>query len=150
MSTSGPRSTSAARAARIVRNGIECSSQPYLLLHPGPGLRILDANRAYLENTMSDGPAIFGEPLFDVFPDNPDEPEANGVSNLYRSLSTAAVTGKPDTMPIQRYDVRDPYGAFTVKWWRPSNTPVFDDGGKLLYILHNVREVLFEDWTGGA
>lgn len=150
LSTSGPRSTSAARAAQIVRNGIECSNHPYLLLHPGPGLHIVDANRAYLDSTMSDGPAIMGERLFEVFPDNPELPEADGVSNLYRSLSKAAATGKPDTMPIQRYDVRAPSGGFMTKWWRPCNTPIFDDGGKLLFLLHHVREVLCEEWTGPA
>ena len=145
MSTSGPRSTSAARAARIVRNGIERSDQAYLLLHPGPGLHIVDANRAYLDSTLTHGPSIFGERLFDVFPDNPDLPGADGVSNLFCSLSSAAATGRPDVMPIQRYDVRDPGGAFVTRWWRPRNTPVFDEGGKLLYLLHHVREVSIDD-----
>jgi hypothetical protein len=150
LSTSGPFSSSAARAAHIVRNGIERSNQAYLLLHPGPGLHIVDANRTYLKSTMTHGPAIFGERLFDVFPDNPDLPVADGVSNLFRSLSSAAATGKPDTMPIQRYDVRDPNGAFVTRRWRPRNTPVFDEGGKLLFLLHHVREILTDNWTVSA
>jgi hypothetical protein len=43
---------------------------------------------------------LAGERLFDVFPDNPDDPPADGVSNLYASLRIAAETGQPHAMKI--------------------------------------------------
>ena len=47
-------------------------------------------------------------PLFDVFPDNPERADANGVANLRASLQRVIATRAPDTMPTQRYDVRRP------------------------------------------
>jgi len=70
--------------------------------------------------------AIAGEKLFDVFSDNPNDPSADGVSNLYASLKIAAETGRPHTMAFQRYDVRDAAGRFVERYWRPLNTPLFD------------------------
>ena len=46
--------------------------------------------------------------MFDVFPDNPDDPAANGVRNLRASLERVRETCAPDRMPIQRYDIRRP------------------------------------------
>lgn len=89
---------------------IENSPHPYLLLDPGPGLHIVDANDAYVQATMTSRGSIVGRSLFEVFPDNPADPSADGVNNLFNSLQIAAETGRPHEMAIQRYDVRDPRG----------------------------------------
>ena len=59
--------------------GIQNSAHPYLLLHPGPGLHIVDVNDAYARATMTSRSAIAGRSLFEVFPDNPADPSADGV-----------------------------------------------------------------------
>ena len=49
----------------------------------------------------------------------------------------------PDTMGVQKYDVpSDDQGGFTVKYWTPVNTPVFDDRGEIAfyYRLSDHRE----------
>jgi PAS domain-containing protein len=122
----------------------ENSPHPYLVVDPRPGLRIVDINDAYSQATMTKRAAVAGCPLFEVFPDNPDLSDADGVSNLYASLRAAADSGRPHAMPIQRYDIRDPDGRFVERYWRPLNTPVFDAEGRLVYLLHHV-----EDVTGG-
>lgn len=44
-------------------------------------------------------------------------------------------------MKVQRYDIRDEMGAFVIRHWLPCNVPVFDDDGRLRYIMHQVEEV---------
>lgn len=119
----------------------ESSPRPYLILDPGPGLHIIGMNDAYARSTMIDRARAAGLPLFEVFPDNPDDATADGVNNLYASLRTAAETGQPHAMPIQRYDVRDPSGHFVKRYWQPVNTPVFEPEGRLICLLHHVEDV---------
>ena len=116
------------------------SPHPYLLLDPGPGLRIVDVNTAYLTVTFTER-SIVGKSLFDVFPDNPDHALADGVNNLYASLKTVAQTGRPHAMAVQRYDIRDATGAFVERHWQPINTPIHDAQGQLMFLLHHVEDV---------
>jgi len=113
----------------------------YLLLDANPGLRIIDVNDAYAAATLVQRSDVAGKRLFDVFPDNPDDHLADGVSNLYQSLHTVVETRRPHFMADQRYDVRDTEGHFVQRVWRPINTPIFSDDGKLLFILHHVEDV---------
>jgi PAS domain-containing protein len=143
----------AARRDRVARDGVnisqfqrtfETSPQAYLLLDPRPGLHIVDANRGYAAATLIDRSIVAGRPLFDVFPDNPDDPLADGVSRLLHSLQIAAATGLRHTMKVQRYDVQNADGVFVERHWRPQNTPIIDDEGQLLYLLHHVEDVTEE------
>ncbi|HEX8110425.1 MAG TPA: PAS domain S-box protein, partial [Kofleriaceae bacterium] len=113
----------------------------YLVLAPDPGLTILAASDAYLRATMTERAAIVGRGLFDVFPDNPADPEATGTRNLSASIARAIATREPDTMAVQKYDVRRPDGTFEQRWWSPVNTPVLDGDHAVRYILHRAEDV---------
>jgi hypothetical protein len=82
-----------------------------------------------------------GKSLFEVFPDNPNDPLADGIFNLYASLKTVAETGRPHAMAVQRYDVRSPAGGFVERHWQPVNTPLHDQNGRLVFLLHHVEDV---------
>ena len=112
-----------------------------MLLDPGPGLHIVDVNDAYAEATFITRGDVVGKSLFEVFPDNPDEVLADGVSNLYSSLRTVAQTGQPHAMAIQRYDIRNPVGEFVERHWQPINTPIHDKDGHLIFLLHHMEDV---------
>ncbi|MFO1082144.1 MAG: PAS domain-containing protein [Reyranellaceae bacterium] len=112
-----------------------------LVLDPGPGLVILEVSDAYLRATLTSRADLCDRPLFEVFPDNPDDPDADGVANLYASLRTAAETRRPHEMPVQRYDVRDADGHFVERHWRPLNSPVLDDDDGVIALLHQVEDV---------
>ncbi|MFC6065559.1 ATP-binding protein [Streptomyces ochraceiscleroticus] len=118
----------------------DAAPSPYLVLDPE--LRIVEVNRAYLAATHTERQAILGRPVFEVFPDNPGNPAADGVRNLAHSLRTVLATGRPDTMALQRYDIPDGTdGAFEERYWSPVNSPVLDGDGRLTHIVHRVEDV---------
>ena len=70
----------AARPGPDFRRLFESAPGLYLVL--APDLRIVAASDAYLRATMTHREDILGRGLFEVFPDNPDDPAATGVRNL--------------------------------------------------------------------
>ncbi|HWK95307.1 MAG TPA: PAS domain-containing protein [Pseudolabrys sp.] len=119
----------------------DASRNPYMLLDPGPGLTILDVNDAYARATLINRSDVVGKSLFDIFPDNPSDQLADGVSNLYSSLKIVAQTGQPHAMAVQRYDIRNPAGEFVQRHWQPINSPINDKAGNLVFLLHHVEDV---------
>ncbi len=119
-------------------------SAPGLFLVLTPELRIVAASDAYLRATMTERDAIVGRHLFEVFPDNPDTPQAEGTRHLRASLERVLRTGTVDTMAVQRFDIRRPAsegGGFEQRFWSPINAPVFDARGELSHIIHRVEDV---------
>lgn len=117
---------------------------PGLFIVLNPELRIVAVSDAYLRATMTRRDEIIGRGMFDVFPDNPAEPEATGVRNLNSSLHRVLRSHTADAMPIQKYDVRKPPeegGGFEERYWSPVNSPVFGYDGRLSYIIHRVEDV---------
>lgn len=112
---------------------------PCLVL--APDLAIVAVNEAYLRATLTHREQIVGRKLFDVFPDNPDDPAATGVSHLRASLERVRATRLPDTMPLQKYDIPVPGGGFAERHWSPINVPVLDDRGEISYLIHRVEDV---------
>ncbi|PJN01791.1 protein phosphatase [Streptomyces sp. CB01201] len=102
-----------------------------------------DLNDVFLSTTRRRREDLVGRYLFDAFPDNPGDPDANGMRNLEASLRRVAATGERDAMALQRYDVEDPArpGVWEERYWSPVNTPVFDRDGNVVLLLHRVEEV---------
>lgn len=119
---------------------------PYLLLDMT--WRIRGVNSAYEEATAHSRERLLGEELFEVFPDNPADPTADGVANLSRSLETAVRTGRRHWMGYQRYDVPslDDPASFTLKVWAPVNVPITEDG-EFVAVLHHVQDVTDTLWA---
>lgn len=111
-----------------------------VLLPDAPRYTIVYATQARLLATRTTAEQ-YGKGLFEMFPDNPDDPAATGTNNLRDSLDRVLATRAPDTMAVQKYDIRDPDGRFLSKYWSPRNIPVLSDDGGILYILHRVEEV---------
>jgi PAS domain S-box-containing protein len=109
-----------------------------------PDLSIVAASNAYLEATLTKLDEILGRHLFDVFPDNPDDTTATGVSNLRASLEYVLLHKEAHAMAIQKYDVRRPDGSFEERFWSPLNKPVLNAANEVLYIIHNVTDVTLQ------
>ena len=119
-------------------------SAPGLYLVLTPELTIVAASDAYLRATMTRREDILGRALFEVFPDNPEDPAASGVRNVSASLGRVTEHRKPDTMPVTRYDMRRPDskgGGFEERFWNAVNRPVVGPDGELRYLIHAVEDV---------
>jgi serine phosphatase RsbU (regulator of sigma subunit) len=114
---------------------------PYLVL--GPDLVIVDVNESYLRATGRSREDLVGQYLFDAFPDNPADPDADGVRNLNASLHRVLRSKEPDTVALQKYDipVAGRPGVFEERWWSPINTPVLAPDGSVAWIIHRVEDV---------
>jgi PAS domain S-box-containing protein len=102
---------------------------------------IVAVSDAYLAITGKRRGDIVGHDIFEVFPDNPDDPEASGSTNLRASFNRVLQNGVADTMPVQRYDLAGPDGSFQERHWSPVNSPVFGADKKIEYIIHRVEDV---------
>ncbi|MBS0419973.1 MAG: EAL domain-containing protein [Proteobacteria bacterium] len=111
-----------------------------VLLPDAPRFTMVAATKARWRATHTT-PETLGKGLFEVFPDNPDDSDATGTRNLRASLERVLQTKQPDTMPVQKYDIRAPDGGFEVRYWSPKNLPILSPSGEVIYILHRVEDV---------
>jgi two-component system, cell cycle sensor histidine kinase and response regulator CckA len=119
-------------------------SAPDLYLALTPDLKIVAVSDAYLRATLTKREEILGRGIFDVFPDNPEDPEATGVRNLRSSMERVLRYKIADTMAVQKYDIRRPEtegGGFEERHWSPVNSPVLGPDRQVLYIIHSVKDV---------
>ena len=116
-------------------------SLPGLFLVLKPDLTIVTASDAYLKATMTTREKMVGQNMFEVFPDNPAEPDATGSSNLRASLERVLATGATDNMAIQKYDVRRPDGVYEERYWSPVNSPLLGVDRRVEYLIHRVEDV---------
>lgn len=122
------------------RTLFQAAPAPYLVI--SPQLIIVAVNDAYLRATMTEREAIVGRHIFEVFPDNPQDPDADSTANLSASFERVLKNRVADVMAIQRYDIRiGDAGEFEKRYWSPVNTPIFDADGHLTHILHRVEDV---------
>lgn len=117
-------------------------SSPDLYLVLNTKLEIVAASDAYTRATLTRREDILGKTMFQIFPDNPDDPTAEGQRNLRASLQRVLLSGKPDAMPVQKYDIprRDGQG-FEERYWSPINTPILGKDGSIAYVLHRAEDL---------
>ncbi|MEV2211912.1 SpoIIE family protein phosphatase [Streptomyces sp. NPDC050997] len=108
-----------------------------------PDLVYADVNEEFLRTAGRAREQLIGHHLFEVFPDNPNDPAATGMRNLQASLRRVLATGERDAMALQRYDLEDPErpGHWQERYWSPCNAPVFGEDGEVVLLVHRVEEV---------
>lgn len=107
-------------------------------------LRIVAATDGYLRATRTRRSEVIGRYVFDVFPDNPADPNADGVRNSKASFDRVFRSGEIDAMVVQRHDIRHPEsegGGYEVRYWSPINAPIYEQDGSVAYIVHRVQDV---------
>lgn len=116
-------------------------SSPGLYLVLKPDFTIVAASDDYLVATLTDRKSVIGKNIFDVFPDNPDDINADGVSTLTESLNYTLKHKSSHTMAVQKYDVRTSDGKFVEKYWSPMNKPLLNEKNEVIYIMHRAEDV---------
>lgn len=123
---------------RDLRDLIEESSTPCVLIDPRPGLRIVEANEAFGLATFTQRSCITGDKLFAALPGNMHE---DNIASAFNAYKTCAQTCRPYTLPLQRYDMRDPAGNLLERHWHSTYLPILNDAGRLIYILNRPEPV---------
>jgi two-component system, response regulator / RNA-binding antiterminator len=99
-------------------------------------------NAAYTAAAGRDQRDLLSVSIFEAFPANPDDPQADGVDKLRASFERVLRTGRPHNMLIQRYDIPDPRnpGEFLRRHWVPVNSPI-RSGNEVVGIVHQATDV---------
>jgi signal transduction histidine kinase/DNA-binding NarL/FixJ family response regulator len=111
---------------------------------------IVAASDAYLQETGASRAEIIGQEVFDVCCDPGSPGESADAEDLRASLDRACRDHAPDTMAVQKYEVRLPEaeaeaeaggGGTDIRYRSRVNSPVFDSRGELAYIIHQVEDI---------
>jgi hypothetical protein len=104
--------------------------------------RIRAVNATYEQTMRRNRSDLIGEVLFDAFPYNPDDPQANGNDKLSADFETV-LSSKSAVSTVQRYDIPDgtAAGEFIPKVWLPEHMPVMD-GDCVIGIVSHVCEAV--------
>ena len=105
-----------------------------------PDLTILAASDTLVEATLLERGDLIGQPLLEVFPEQPNE---RGISTLRESLQQVLTTRQPHQMEVVRYDLADraQSGQRVERYWSASHTPVLDEQGAVQYIIQRTSNV---------
>jgi PAS domain S-box-containing protein len=106
-----------------------------------PSLKIVAVSDAYLKSTLTTREGLLGHDLFDMFPENPNDLEADAIVHTRASMDRVLQNAAPEVMAIQKHDVRRSDGVFEERYWSPINSPVFGTDSQIKYIVHRVEDV---------
>jgi PAS domain S-box-containing protein len=109
-----------------------------------PDLTVVAANRLYCRMLGIDREDLVGKRVFEAFPANPDDPDADAEAELQASTDKVVATGQPQEMPVRQHDVMDSDGRYAVRYWRVVNSPVFGDSEnpeRVTHIIHTAEDI---------
>ncbi|TCW29096.1 response regulator [Gulbenkiania mobilis] len=119
------------------------SPNPYMLLTAD--LRFVDMNDAYLRVTGNRRREdLVGQPLFEVFPNDPDDPNNEPARQLLASLQRVLDERRPDHLALIRYAVPRQTGSGEVleeRFWSATHTPILGETGEVRFILQHTVDV---------
>lgn len=139
-------------AAYHFQSLFEAAPGKFLVLTPDT-YEIVAISDQYLQATMRKRSQIAGKSLFEIFPDDPDDPSADGVKVITAALERLKETGLPEMLPLVRYAVERPAdegGGYVDRWWMTLFTPVKSRDGSVSYIICRSEDVTeFAEQTDG-
>jgi len=111
---------------------------PYVALLPDPPcFTVVAVSDAYARATSTRREEILGRGLFEVLP----AASANGAPELRASLERVIEHRAPSAVPVHKHHVRAEDGHVHERLWSGFHNPVFDQDGRLAYILHCLEDV---------
>ena len=131
-----------AAAVAAFRRRYETSPQVAALIDPRPGLVFRDVNPAW-ERSGSGRPRreIVGRAFFDMFPDRPNSPSAQGIVVSYEALRDAAERQEVICKGVHRYDLPTPQGGLVERYWRNVVRPLPEAADPLSFLVLEVNDV---------
>lgn len=117
----------------------DASPNAYMVLDAE--LRFVAANAAYLRATSKTLDQLLGQRVFDVFPDDPSDPNNPSRTLLRRSLQKVLETGEPDELAFIPYRVPTPDDPDALRYWSASHAPLRDADGRVRHVLQHTVDV---------
>ena len=120
-------------------------SLPGLYLVFTPDQKIVAVSNKYLRATRTERETILGRYVFEVFPANPDDPDADWVTSLRDSLNSVLRSGVADGMPAHKINLPVSESGSEERHWSPVNSPVLSAEGEIIYIIHRIT--MLPSWS---
>ena len=117
-------------------SAFDASPNPYMVLTPD--LHFAGMNRAYLDVTQRTREELLGAHVMTVFDAGGDEENA---AQLLASFQRVRDTGKADRIPLLHYAIALPGVGLVDRYWSCEHSPIFDDQGRLSYILQHTSDI---------
>ncbi|MDB4977018.1 MAG: histidine kinase, partial [Myxococcaceae bacterium] len=120
----------------------DSSPNPYMVVDRE--LRYVAANAAYLRATLSTLDSLLGRPFFEVFPNDPDDPNNGSVRWIKESFARVFAEGQPDTIALIPYRMPRQTESGTVletRYWSASHVPVHDEHGEVQFVMQHAVDV---------
>src|SRR6185312_12713050 len=100
----------------------------------GSEFTIAAVSDKYLALTSTRREDLIGKNPFDIFPDKEDQPD--GAISTRNAILQACKTGKTVILPDYLYYIHSPEsGQLEPYWWRSTFDPIFDDEGRVEFVL---------------
>jgi len=107
-----------------------------------PVFTLIDENEAHARVALTTRENVVGKPFFDVFPDTSEKFKKTGVSDITESFNRVIATGKPDTMDVLKYDIKNSHGDFVERFWQVTHYPLLDeDNSTVIAILQQTEDI---------
>ena len=117
-------------------------SLPFPILLLSPDLTVITANAPFLEVTGRTLQQLVGRHWLDSFPENPQAEAADSAEPVLVSMQQVVTTLRTQTVPMRRFDMQDPdTGEWVPRYWSATTSPVLDDDGRLIALLHRPQEI---------
>jgi PAS domain S-box-containing protein len=120
----------------------ELSPNPYMLLDRQ--LKYVAANRAYLSVTGRRLEELLGRDIFEVFPNDPADPDNQSATQLRQSFERVLGTGETDVIAFIRYRLPASSGAggdVEDRVWSATHVPIRGGDGRVAHILQHTVDV---------
>lgn len=114
------------------------------ILPDEPRFTVVAVTHDFLKSVGMRREDIVGKGHFEPFPESPEDKEFTGENNIKAAFEYVVRHKKPYELPVQRYDIPNGDGTFTERYWKPQGSPVLNEAGELLYIIHAPVEVTEE------
>nr|WP_255594277.1 PAS domain-containing protein [Pontibacter sp. HSC-14F20] len=105
-----------------------------------PDLVIVEATDTLLEKIHLKREEIMGQPVFHIFPNNPDNPQEDSEGSIYHSMQHALVYKRPSSVEELRYDIPTAEG-FKECYWNATSVPIVDANWEVQYLLQEIHDV---------
>src|SRR6478735_9178273 len=111
----------------------------YLIMNAD--LVMQDASNDYLAVTGKTKADLAGKYVFDVFPENTENPESRNIHLLRDTMQQAIITKKQTQIKKLHYDIYDEAGNFEERYWDIIDTPILNEEDEVVGLIHHVNDV---------